>query len=195
MSGKKEEILKAALTLFAQKGFEASSIDEIGAAIKMKGPALYHYFKGKDALLDALTDMLEEHFSAGFGTAENLRDCPQNMDEFIAQTQERLNFTLHDPLIKKARRMLTMEQFRNEKLVRLAGLHQLTSVERLNGIITKKLIENGSLKPGDSEMLAFEFTAPISVLVQFIEREPEREAEYMQRIRAHMEHFARVYGA
>jgi len=194
MAGKKEQILDAALALFAEKGFDATSIDEIGMAINMKGPALYHYFKGKDALLDALLDRLNEYYEANFGSAEKIPAYPQNLQEFMAQSLGRLNFTIHDPQVKKVRRLLAMEQFRSEKLAKLASLHQLAAIESMNTVLFEKLIENGSVKPFDPKMLAFEFTAPVSLLIQVIDREPEREAEMMERVRAHMQHFAEVYG-
>lgn len=44
-------ILAAAAELFAAQGFAGTSVDEIGAAVGLTGPALYRHFPGKDALL------------------------------------------------------------------------------------------------------------------------------------------------
>lgn len=48
------EILDAAATLFAARGFHGVSIEELGAAVGVSGPALYRHFSGKEALLAAL---------------------------------------------------------------------------------------------------------------------------------------------
>ena len=51
---KRELILDSALSLFSDRGFDGVGIDEIGESVGMKGPALYYYFKGKDAILDGI---------------------------------------------------------------------------------------------------------------------------------------------
>jgi AcrR family transcriptional regulator len=49
--GRREAILAAALRLFCQRGFHGTSIDEIGAAAHVTGPALYRHFGGKGEVL------------------------------------------------------------------------------------------------------------------------------------------------
>ena len=48
----KERILSEALTLFAQKGYEAVSVEEIAAAVGIKAPSLYKHYKGKRDIFD-----------------------------------------------------------------------------------------------------------------------------------------------
>jgi AcrR family transcriptional regulator len=45
------QILATAAELFAQRGFHGVSIDDIGAAVGISGPALYRHFPSKDAML------------------------------------------------------------------------------------------------------------------------------------------------
>ncbi|MEU7914420.1 SACE_7040 family transcriptional regulator [Microbispora bryophytorum] len=52
---RRAEILEAAAGLFAARGFHGVSIEDIGAAVGVSGPALYRHFSGKEALL---TEML-----------------------------------------------------------------------------------------------------------------------------------------
>ncbi|MEU8060830.1 TetR/AcrR family transcriptional regulator [Microbispora bryophytorum] len=52
---RRAEILAAAAGLFAARGFHGVSIEDIGAAVGVSGPALYRHFSGKEALL---TEML-----------------------------------------------------------------------------------------------------------------------------------------
>jgi AcrR family transcriptional regulator len=47
-------LLSAAAHLFARRGFNGVSIEELGAAVEMSGPALYRYFPSKQAVLAAL---------------------------------------------------------------------------------------------------------------------------------------------
>jgi len=191
---KKELILEAALSLFAEKGYDGVGIDEIADAVGMKGPALYHYFKGKEALFDALLDLMTEHYEAGFRTSRGMSEPPRSIPAFMELSMKRLEFTIHDPLIRQARRILAMEQFRNQKVRELTTLHHITGLESMHRGIFGGMMEAGLLKPEDPEILAMEFTAPITLMIHRIDREPEREEECMDRIRRHMEHFFKIYG-
>ena len=51
---RRQQILRAASELFAQRGFHGVGVDEIGAAVGISGPALYRHFVGKDAMLAEL---------------------------------------------------------------------------------------------------------------------------------------------
>ena len=50
----KEKILKCALNLFYQKGYDAVGVQEIVTAAGITKPTLYYYFKSKYGLLEAL---------------------------------------------------------------------------------------------------------------------------------------------
>src|ERR1051326_2529443 len=50
---RREEILEIAVGLFASRGYHGVSMDDIGAAAGVTGPALYHHFAGKEAMLVA----------------------------------------------------------------------------------------------------------------------------------------------
>jgi AcrR family transcriptional regulator len=53
-STRREQILKEAARLFAERGFHGVGVDEIGAAVGISGPGLYRHFAGKDAMLAEL---------------------------------------------------------------------------------------------------------------------------------------------
>ena len=48
---KRRKILKNAARIFAKKGYEKSSLEEIAARLKLSKGSLYHYIKSKDELL------------------------------------------------------------------------------------------------------------------------------------------------
>ena len=50
---RRDEILDIAVALFAQRGDHGVSMDDIGSAAGVTGPALYHHFAGKEAMLAA----------------------------------------------------------------------------------------------------------------------------------------------
>jgi AcrR family transcriptional regulator len=62
---RRQQILKAASELFADRGFGAVSIDDIGAAVGVSGPALYRHFSGKEAILAELFVSVSERMYEG----------------------------------------------------------------------------------------------------------------------------------
>jgi AcrR family transcriptional regulator len=51
---RRDEILDAAAVLFAGRGFHGVSIDDLGAAVGLSGPAIYRHFAGKEDVLAQL---------------------------------------------------------------------------------------------------------------------------------------------
>ncbi|MBB4930721.1 AcrR family transcriptional regulator [Lipingzhangella halophila] len=62
---RREEILRAAATLFAARGFHGVSIEDLGRAVGTSGPALYRHFPGKEPLLAAMLLDVSERLAAG----------------------------------------------------------------------------------------------------------------------------------
>jgi AcrR family transcriptional regulator len=50
----RQRFLDAAASLFADRGFHAVSIGELGTAVGVSGPALYRHFPSKDAMLEEI---------------------------------------------------------------------------------------------------------------------------------------------
>ena len=51
---RRQALLEAAAALFARSGFNGVSIEDLGAAAGVSGPAVYRHFSGKQAVLAAL---------------------------------------------------------------------------------------------------------------------------------------------
>ncbi len=63
---RREKYLAAAGHLFAERGFRAVSIEELGAAVGVSGPALYRHFPSKEAMLVELLLDSSQRLMAGF---------------------------------------------------------------------------------------------------------------------------------
>ena len=60
-----DAILAAAARLFAERGYSGASLEDIGTAVGVSGPAVYRHFAGKQALLAALLIGVSERLVAG----------------------------------------------------------------------------------------------------------------------------------
>jgi AcrR family transcriptional regulator len=64
-SGRRQQILAAAAPLFATRGFHGVSVDDLGAATGISGPALYRHFRAKEEILTELLVGVSERLLAG----------------------------------------------------------------------------------------------------------------------------------
>lgn len=64
-TSRREQILKEAARLFAERGFHGVGVDEIGAAVGISGPGLYRHFAGKEAMLAELLVGISERLLDG----------------------------------------------------------------------------------------------------------------------------------
>lgn len=62
---RRSALLSAAAALFAERGFNGVSLEDLGAAAGVSGPAVYRHFAGKQAVLGALLVGVSENLLSG----------------------------------------------------------------------------------------------------------------------------------
>ncbi|MCI7129013.1 MAG: hypothetical protein MSA09_00315, partial [Lachnospiraceae bacterium] len=103
-------------------------------------------------------------------------------------------FTMHDETVRKVRKLLTMEQFRNERMKALATKYFYSNIVSIYTTMFREMAERDLIQIDNPELVAMEYTAPISVMLQVYDREPDRELEIHQKIQEHIHHFISVFG-
>jgi AcrR family transcriptional regulator len=58
---RREQLLAVAAGLFAERGFAGVTMADIGKAAGISGPAMYHHFDGKEAMLGEMLLSISEH--------------------------------------------------------------------------------------------------------------------------------------
>ena len=129
-----------------------------------------------------------------FGSSRHLPSVPDSLEELVDMTMRMVCFTVHDEMIIKTRRLLSIEQFRDERARALATRHFLTGLTDMFRRIFTDMMEKGLLREDDPAMLAFAYTAPISALIHLCDREPGKTEEAIRQIEAFSRHFVRIYG-
>lgn len=198
----KQEILDAALELFSVKGFEATSLSTIADAVGIRKASLYSHFENKQAILDALVEeVLSQYNTKSMFARANWEDGAfrkekrgLSLEDITNLVKEQIRFILHDPYISKARKMLAIEQFQNPELAKLQTKQNYTDVMQYFTGLMGFLMEQGVLAEDDPEIMAAQFSLPISVWINLCDREPEREQEVMELIEKHIRQFFKVYG-
>lgn len=190
----KERILDAALVCFAENGYKGTNLRDLAAGIGLSKSALYKHYASKEDIWNAVIDRMETYYTVRFGSPVKMPPAPGSCEELLAMTMRMLDFTMHDEKVILTRRLLLAEQFRDERARHFATLHFLTGTKDIYRKIFAEMMESGILKDDDPEMLAFAFTSPITSLIHYCDREPEKEQEIIRQIEAFVKHFIKTYG-
>ena len=193
-SDTKERILEAALEMFSQNGYAGTNIRELSASLGLVKSGVYKHFESKEAIWNALLDQMTTYYADRFGSAEHLPPVPDSPEGLVTMTMQMVNFTVHDEKIIMTRKVLTLEQFRDDRARELATKHFLTGLTEMFTRIFSGMMEKGLLRKDDPKMLAFAYTTPISALIHLCDREPDKEPEIMQQIETFVKHFIGMYG-
>ena len=190
----KERILTAALEMFSQKGYAGTNIRELSASLGLVKSGVYKHYESKEGIWNALLDQMIAYYGERFGSAEHLPPAPDSLEGLVDMTMQMVNFTVHDERIVMTRKMLAIEQFRDERAKALATRHFLTGLTQMFSHVFAGMMDKGLLRQDDPEMLAFAYTAPISALIHLCDREPERTEEALKQVEAFSRHFIKTYG-
>lgn len=87
-------ILHEAARLFAERGFSGVSLEELGAAVGVSGPAVYRHFANKQALLGAILVGVSERLRRGGQSVIDAHDSAS--DRLDALIRFHVDFALTD---------------------------------------------------------------------------------------------------
>ena len=190
----KERILAAALEMFSKNGYAGTNIRELSASLGLVKSGVYKHYESKEAIWNALLDEMIAYYADHFGSAEHLPPVPDSLEEFVQMTMHMVNITVHDEKIVMTRKMLAIEQFRDDRARELATRHFLTGLTDMFTHVFTGMMEKGLIRQDDPKMLAFAYTAPISALIHLCDREPEKTEDTIAQIEAFSRHFIAAYG-
>lgn len=191
----KERILETALELFSRNGYAGTNVRELTAALGLVKSSMYKHFESKAAIWNALLDQMIAYYGQRFGSPENLPPVPDSLEGLVQMTMGMVNLTVHDEKIVMTRKLLSIEQFRDERARDLATKHFLTGLTDMFTPVFAGMMDRGLIRRDDPGMLAFAYTAPISALIHLCDREPEKTGEAVARVEAFSRHFINIYGA
>ncbi|MBR3382072.1 MAG: TetR/AcrR family transcriptional regulator [Clostridia bacterium] len=200
-SNTREEILEAALDLFAVNGYEATSISQLADAVGIRKASLYSHFANKQDILDTVIETVLKGYADHSIFVRADWDDPEFTKDMTGMTAEdaaelirgQLRYILHDPHISKGRKMLMIEQFRNAELAELQTKQNYRDVLNYFMGMMRFLIREAVLKDEDPEIMAAQFSSPITVWINLCDREPEREDEVMDLVGKHVMQFFKIY--
>jgi AcrR family transcriptional regulator len=197
----RDEILKVALDLFSVNGYEATSISQIAEAVGIRKASLYSHFSNKQDILDTVIATVLEEYDKHSVFANADWDDPafaadkkgMTADDALKMIQGQVRYILHDPKISRGRKMLMIEQFRNQELAQLHSRMNYDDILKFFAGMIEFMIREKILKKGNPELMAAQLALPVTVWINLCDREPSREEEAMGLIEKHVKQFFEIY--
>lgn len=126
MKTSRENMLLVALRLFAQKGYEATSIFDIAHELQITKGAIYKHFKNKQDILNAIISKMEENdqrFAEQFIMPIHVLSLEEleayqkvTMKQVIDFSIAMFTYWTEDEFASLFRKMLTIEQYHDKKM-------------------------------------------------------------------------------
>ncbi len=160
MSGTKLEIFKAALDLFAQRGYSCVGIRDIAEVVKIKSASLYNHFASKDAILESAYDFFHDNFF------ENQPE-PREILKLIPTTPPREVLDMlsqpffcqdTDDLTRKILIIALKERNNDQRAAYIISKLQTTAEQRVSSSL-KRMQELGLIEPLDTDAFAAIFVS------------------------------------
>ena len=153
---KRQAVLQAAAQLFNERGFHATSLDDIAARLCVSKPTLYYYVKNKDEILlqcvrqglEMTLEGIEASRAAGGNVVDQLRACMQVYADIVMQPFGMCLIRVGDEEVPEPSRT---ELRRMKSEIDLAFRR-----------LVAQGVQEGSLQPCDPKMTAFVIAGALS---------------------------------
>ena len=192
----RQAILNASLALFAEHGFNGTSLRDIARAVGVRESAIYNYFPGKDALFTGILDAAKEHRAQqleAFLHEATTRD-PRELLEAITTT---VLDDFAEPRQQQLFRVMMSDGMRLAREGRINLIDRMTSGAALLHKLMGLLVSRGHLRRQPPALLAIEFMGPLLMWRHWHALDPQGPlvAKRPTFIRSHVEQFLHGAGA
>ena len=163
-TNKRAELLQVALTLFAERGYNGTGVQEIVSLAGVTKPTLYYFFKNKQGIYAALW---EENFVPFYETLQKHCEYKPNPKEYdkdifpqlCAIAQLYYDFYKNNPVFY---RLMLSLQFSPEDAEGIGMIQQLYGMKfkLIKGFFDEASLEHGNFKD-KTELLARMFIADV----------------------------------
>jgi AcrR family transcriptional regulator len=173
LADRRERLIAAAYTLFANPGFHATTIERLCATARISNRAFYECFAGREDLMRAVYDRCVEQTLAAVTRA--IDQAPPRLEaRIIAGISEYVRFVTQD--VRRAR-VMHLEVRRAGNVLNGARQHAVAGFRK---IIEGTLTELGGPVPGNLHLLSLGLVGAITeLLIEWVIADPSPPTEEM----------------
>jgi AcrR family transcriptional regulator len=190
----RRRILAAALDLFAERGYHATSMRDLARAVGVRESALYHHFSSKERILETVVH--EQNLQSRALAAEHTeRLRTRSLEQILAGLAEMTLVQMREPTALKLMRIAL--SFGPRGLVAFPKMLEMRqqTLARWN-VLVDVLKAQGRIRADTMpEVFWYQFTAPLMLasgtLFQHLEMPP---AELKRFLRGHIAALVRAFG-
>lgn len=168
---KRNAVLTTAAALFNERGFHATSLDDIAARLHVTKPTLYYYVKNKDEILLACVNKglrmtlegIEASRQAGGNALDQLRACMQVYAEIVVQPFGMCLIRVGDEEVPEPSR----SELRRMK----------SEIDLAFRRLVAQGVQEGSIAPCDPKIMAFVIAGALSWIGRWYQSDGAYSAE------------------
>lgn len=147
----RQRILDVSIDLFAEKGYDRTSIRDIAKVVGITESAVYRHYDSKDAILEAIFDQLVNQVYAPLPP----KHVTSEQVSIFRQILEGLpQYILANPQLVKVLRILLYEMNPNERMRELIKREYGVRADEFTGALLRKEMEAGRIRQCDAKALA-----------------------------------------
>jgi AcrR family transcriptional regulator len=143
-----DRILKKALELFSDKGYDATSLREICEAAGITKPTLYHFYGSKEGVYRAIVDGALARFQSD--VVRSLGGPGSLRDRLVRMAQTYVEGTRSQPDLARFVMALIHNSPRSAPAIDLVGFYQVI-LDALAEAIEEAVV-NGEVRPGPTDV-------------------------------------------
>lgn len=163
----KRKIFEISMKLFAEKGYENTSIEEITATVGVAKGTLYYHFSSKEEIFDFLV-------SEGIKLLQNSVDIKTaRYENYIDKIKAIILIQIK--IVKKYEDIITIllsQFYGSEKRNQKCKEYIYEYINKIEGIVTQGM-EKGQIKQGNAKLYASEIYGLIASTLVYKLKEPE----------------------
>ena len=188
----KDLILAEALKLFSAKGYDSVTVAMIAENCSIKAPSLYKHYKSKREIFDAVYEKALNKYDSFITSIKINEDeiTSLNSDILFSKLKAVIRFFTHDEETVMLRKLMKLS---NDSNIRAAYSERFFDfVINYHKRLFDKLIKEQLMIAEDSLSLAMLYDSPLLVIIDELDRHPEREEELLERLKAHSQLFFKL---
>jgi AcrR family transcriptional regulator len=154
-----EEILRAAMEIFVERGFAATRLDEVGARAGVSKGTVYLYFSNKEELFfSTVRESIVPHIQSGEQLIADFHGRPIDL---LREMYEGWAAVVTDPLLGGLCKLMIAEAANFPDVARFYMTEVVQRTRAMFAVIIQRCVEAGELRPAAVDLVVREITTPV----------------------------------